>query len=76
MLKKVSKIKKLQGKIASAIGIITNTISTLEQTNVEFEKVKEELDLEIENTTRQHLVVTDTINQNTKIIENFKNLLK
>ena len=73
---KAKKIAGLEKKIGSALGIITDTIDTLEKTNVEFDKVRQELEDEMEVARGHHMNVLNQMAQNKKVAENFKKLLK
>lgn len=70
------KLNGLQGKVAAAVGLITNTIECLEESVVEYQSVQAELDATIETAKNHRAAVCNAIYENNKVISNFKNLLK
>lgn len=69
------KIKKLNKKVQSAVGIITNTIKKLETSNTELHSIYKEIDEEIDELKMQKVEVKYSIDDNTKVITNLKKLL-
>lgn len=73
---KALKLKMLDKKVSSSLGLINTIVTDLEKTNNKFEKVRAELETDIIVAREHHMRVLDAMVQNKKVIQNFKNLLK
>lgn len=73
---KALKIKMLEKKVGNALGVVTSTIDSIEKTNAEYDKVRQELEDEMTIAREHHMGVLSAMAQNKKVVQNFKNLLK
>lgn len=70
------KLKMLEHRVSSAIGVVTSTIEKLENSNKSYGVMKAKLDDEISQLSDTHLDIHLKMQENDVIINNFKSLLK
>lgn len=70
------KINLLGKRVDKAIQVFNNVISELESTNKEYSAMKNQVDTEIFELANVSDNLQNSIDNNNKLLENFKNLLK
>lgn len=76
MFNREYRLKRLENKVAGALGAVNNLIANLEATNDAYDKERAMVEAEIIQAKDHHMDILNAIGQNRKVIENFKNLLK